>query len=69
MILAHCSWSKYKDILHTLNVYRILPKEDHAVDSWAADEISVSEILFWKNLEYVSLILRNCKKIKEEKNC
>ena len=34
---------KCNDILHTLNVYKILTKDQQVVDSWAADEISVSE--------------------------
>ena len=40
-----------------LNVYKILAKDQQVVDSWAADEISVLEILFWKYLQYFPLIL------------
>ena len=36
---------KYHDLLHTLNAYQIPAKEHQVVDSWAADEISVLEIL------------------------
>ena len=67
-IITHCSCFKCYDILHTLNVDQISAKEHQLPDSWAADEISVSEILFWKNFKYVSLILRICKKTKEDKN-
>ena len=42
LILTHWSYSKCKDILHTLNVYKIPAKEHQVVDHWAADEISVS---------------------------
>ena len=34
------------------------------IDRGAADEISVSKILFWQYLEYVHLILHNLKKLK-----
>ena len=50
-----------------LNVYEIPAKEHQVVDSCAADEISVSEILFGKYLEYVPLILRNYKNVKRIK--
>ena len=58
---------KYNDLLHTLNLYQIPAKEHQVVDSWAADELSVLEILFWKYSEYVPQILRNCKKLKRAK--
>ena len=54
-LIMHWSYFKYNDILHTKNVYKI------------SNQISVSEILFWKYLEYVSLILRNYKKLKSTK--
>ena len=38
-------------------------KEHQVVDRSAADEISVFKILFWKYLEYVTLILCNYKKL------
>ena len=50
-----------------LNVYEIPAKEHQVVDSCAADEISVSEILFGKYLEYVPLILHNYKNVKRIK--
>ena len=30
------------------------------------DQVSLSEILLWKYLEYDTLILRNCKKLKRK---
>ena len=66
-MLTHWSCSKCKDLLQTLNVYKIPAKEHQVVDRWDADEISVSKVLFWKYLEYVHLILRNHKKIKRMK--
>ena len=58
-ILRHWTYSKYKDTFHMLNVYEIPEKEHQVVDHWAADERSVSEILFFKYLEYASLLLCN----------
>ena len=55
--------------LHTQYVYKIIPNENHVVNSWSADEAWILEILSWENLEYDSLILHNCKKIKIDKNC
>ena len=40
-ILTHWSCSKFKNILETLNVYKIPSKEHQVVDRWDADEISV----------------------------
>ena len=45
-----------------LNVYKILAKKHHVVDSCSADKAPILETLFWKDLEYDSLILPNCKK-------
>ena len=56
--LTHWSYCKCKDVLQTLIVHKIPAKKHQVVDGWAADEISVLEILFWKYLEYVPLILR-----------
>ena len=50
-----------------MNVYKISAKEHQVVDRCAADEMSVSEILFGKYLEYVTLILRNYKKVRRTK--
>ena len=36
------SYSKCKDILGTLNVYKIPAKEHQVVDRWDPDEISVT---------------------------
>ena len=41
-ILTHWSYSKCKDILQTLNVYKIPAREHQVVDRWDADERSVS---------------------------
>ena len=41
---------------------KIPAKEHQVVDHSEADEISFSQVLFWKYLEYVPLILRNYKK-------
>ena len=65
--LTHWSFFKYKNLLQTLNIYKIHAKELHLVDRWATDEMWVSEILFWKYLEYVQPILRNYKKLKRTK--
>ena len=66
-ILTHWSYSKCKDMLQTLNVYKFPAKEHQAVDRWDAEEISVSEILLWKYLEYVPLILHNYNKLNGAK--
>ena len=50
-----------------LNVCKIPAKERQVVDSWVADEIPVSKMLFWKYLEYVNLILHNYKKLQMTK--
>ena len=50
------------------NVYKILANEHHVVDSSPGHEVSVPEILFYKYLKHVPLILRNCKKLKRTKN-
>ena len=42
LILTDWSYSKCKDILQTLNVYKIAAKKHQVVDRWHADEISVS---------------------------
>ena len=67
LILTLSTYSKWKDLLYTLNVYKIPAKEHKVVDRWAADEISISQIMFWKYLEYIPLILRNSKKVKRTK--
>ena len=54
-------------MLHTLNVGKISAKEHQLADSCTADEISVSEKLFWRYLENVSRILRNYKNLKGTK--
>ena len=66
--LTNLSYFKFNDILHMLNVYKILVKDQEVLDSWATGEISVSELfLLLKYLEYVPVILRNCEKIKRRK--
>ena len=42
-------------------------QEYQLADRWVTDEISVLEISFLKNLEYMSLKLRNYKKLKRTK--
>ena len=42
LILTHWSYSKCKDILQTLNVYKITEKEHQVVDRFDEDKISVS---------------------------
>ena len=69
LIIRHWSYFKYNDFLHTENVYKMIANELHVVNSWSADEASVLAILSWKNLEYDSLILGNCKKTKTDKTC
>ena len=39
LILKNWSYSKCKNILQTLNVYKIPEKEHQVVDRWDADEI------------------------------
>ena len=41
LIVTLWSYWKCKDLLHTLNVYKIPAKEHKVVDRWAANEISV----------------------------
>ena len=41
LILTLWSYSKCKDILHTLNICKITAKDYKIVDRWAADEISL----------------------------
>ena len=55
MIKTHWSFSKYNDLLHSLNVYKIPGKEHQVVE------------LFSKYLENVPLKLRNYKKLKRTK--
>ena len=40
LIITLWKYSKFKDLLHTLNVDKIPAKEHKAVDRWAADEVS-----------------------------
>ena len=47
-ILTHWSYCKCKDLLQTLNVYKIPAKQHQVVDRWDADEISVWQTLFCK---------------------
>ena len=67
LIIAHWSYFKNNNLFYNLNVYKISAKEHQVVHSWDVDEISVSETLFGKYLEYVPLILQNCKKQKRTK--
>ena len=48
-------------MLHTVDVYKILAKVHQRVYRPVGSEILVSEILFWKYLEYVPIILCNDK--------
>ena len=47
-ILTHWSYSKCKNMLQTLYVYKIPAKEHQVAHHWGADEMSVSQILFKK---------------------
>ena len=42
LILKNWSYSKCKNILQMLNVYKIPAKEHQVVDRWDGDEITVS---------------------------
>ena len=42
LILTNWSYSKCKDILQTLNGYKITAKEHQVVDRWDTDEIQAS---------------------------
>ena len=42
LILTHRNLFKGKNLLQTLNLFKIPPKEHHLVDRGAADEVSVS---------------------------
>ena len=55
---------KYEGLLYTLNLYKVPAKEHQVDDRWVADEISVLEILLWKYVENVPLILHNYQKLK-----
>ena len=62
--LTHWSYPQWKYILHTLSVYKISTKEHQIVDPSGTYVISVEEVLFWKYLEFVPVILCNYKKLK-----
>ena len=61
--LRHSSYSKCKYILQTFNAYKIPAKEHQGAYREDVEEISVLQILFWKYLEYVPLILHSYKKL------
>ena len=42
LILTHWSYSKCKNMLQTLYVYKIPAKEHQVVHRWGADEMSIS---------------------------
>ena len=42
LILTLWSYSKWKGILNTLNVYKIPAKDYKIVDRWTADKVSLS---------------------------
>ena len=63
-LLTHWSYSKCKYILQTFSVFKIPANERDRCD---AEKISVSQILFWKYLEYVPLILHSYKKLNNTK--
>ena len=63
----HLSYFECNDILLMLNLYKILSSEHQVDDSWAENQMSFSEILFWKYLKYVPLILPNYKSLKKTK--
>ena len=55
---------KYEGLLYTLNLYKVPAKEHQVDDRLVADEISVLEILLWKYIENVPIMLRNYEKVK-----
>ena len=55
---------KYEGLLCTLNLYKVPAKEHQVDDRLVADEISVLEILLWKYIENVPIMLRNYEKVK-----
>ena len=67
LLKTHRSNFKCNDLLHMLNIYKIPAKEHQVVDFWVADQISASEVLFWKYLAYFTLKLHNYKKLKTTK--
>ena len=67
LIITHWSYFKNNNLFDNLNVYKISAKEHQIVHSWDVDEIWVSETLFGKYLEYIPVILQNCKKQKTTK--
>ena len=54
-------------MLRKFKVYKISPKEHQVVDSRDTDQIWISEMVFWKHLEFLPLILSNYKKLKRAK--
>ena len=62
LIVTRWSYSKSKEVLHTLNVHKLSGREHMVVFPWATNEMLVLEILFWKFLKYVPLLLTNYKK-------
>ena len=67
LILTYWSYTKWNDVLHTLNINKILAKKHQVVQSWVVHEISVFGTLFGKYLEYALLTLCNHKKLKRTK--
>ena len=67
LIITHWSYFKCNDMLHSLNVYKSFSNKLQVVDSWASYQMPVSEILFWKYLKYVPLLLPTCKRLKRTK--
>ena len=55
---------KYEGLLYTLNLHKVPAKEHQVDDRLVADEISVLEILLWKYIENVPIMLRNYEKVK-----
>ena len=53
LIKTYWRYFKHNELLRTLNVYKIPWKKHQAVDFLVTDEISASEILFWKYLRYI----------------
>ena len=53
--------------MQTFNVFKIPANEHQVANRRDAERISVSQILFWKYLEYVPLILHSYKKLNNTK--
>ena len=68
LIKAHWGYFQHNELVHTLNVNKILRKEDQVLDFWVTDELAASKIRFCKYLEYVSPDIMQLQKTKDDKS-